>query len=62
MKQESFDVEVAKNGEEALIKLKERRPDFLVLDIVLPQVDGWEILNIYVDKKTQKLYYFRNYW
>lgn len=39
-----FEVEVAENGEEALRKLKERKPDLLVLDIVLPNIDGWELL------------------
>jgi len=44
LKKSDFRVEVAKNGEEALSKLKEKKPDLVVLDIVLPRVDGWEIL------------------
>lgn len=39
-----FSVETATNGEEALIKAKENLPRLIILDIVLPQVDGWEIL------------------
>lgn len=39
-----FKVGVAKNGEEALTKLKEEKPDLVVLDIVLPHLDGWEVL------------------
>ena len=39
-----FKADVAKNGEEALAKLKEKKPDLVVLDIVLPQLDGWEVL------------------
>ena len=39
-----FSVETATNGEEALIKAKENLPRLIILDIVLPQIDGWEIL------------------
>ena len=40
----NFEVEVVEDGEKALTSLKERKPDLLLLDIVLPNVDGWEIL------------------
>lgn len=40
-----FSVEIATDGEEAVKKLKEKRPDLLVLDIILPNIDGWELLN-----------------
>lgn len=39
-----FFVDVVSNGEEVLAKAKEKKPDLIVLDIVLPQVDGWELL------------------
>ncbi|MCD6550219.1 response regulator [bacterium] len=44
LKQEGFQVEVAKDGESALNLLEEKSPDLLLLDIVIPHVDGWEIL------------------
>jgi len=44
LKEEGFSIEVAKDGEEGLRKIKEKMPDLVVLDIVLPQIDGWEIL------------------
>lgn len=44
LKEAGFDIEVAENGEEALRKLKEKKPDLLILDIVLPNIDGWELL------------------
>lgn len=44
LKELGFSVEVAEDGEEALRKLKEKRPDLMVLDIVLPNIDGWELL------------------
>ena len=39
-----FETEVAITGKEGLKKLEEKRPDILVLDIVLPTIDGWEVL------------------
>ena len=39
-----FSVDVAEDGEEALRKLKEKKPDLMILDIVLPNIDGWELL------------------
>ena len=39
-----FLVDVASAGDEVLRKLEETKPDLLLLDIVLPQIDGWEIL------------------
>ena len=41
-----FKVEVAEDGEEAIRKLKEKKPDLMVLDIVLPNIDGWELLKM----------------
>ena len=45
LEQDDFAVQVAKNGKEAFELLKKEIPDILVLDIVLPQVDGWEVLS-----------------
>ncbi len=39
-----FDVETAADGEEGLRKIKEIKPDLILLDIVLPKKDGFEIL------------------
>jgi len=44
LKEEGFSIEVATGGEEGLRKLREKKFDLLVLDIVLPKIDGWEIL------------------
>lgn len=44
LSKEGFEVLVAQDGQEALNKLKEQKPDLMVLDIVLPQIDGWAIL------------------
>ena len=44
LKDSGFSVEVASDGEQALVKMKEKKPDLVLLDIVLPKLSGWEIL------------------
>jgi len=39
-----FLVELAGDGEEGLAKIKATKPDLVLLDIVLPKKDGFEIL------------------
>jgi len=56
LKESGFSVEVATNGEEGIIKAQETKPQLIVLDIVLPQIDGWEILKeIKTDKNLKKI-------
>ena len=56
LKESGFSVEVSSEGEEAVGKIKENPPDLVVLDIVLPQIDGWEILKrIKADPILKKL-------
>jgi len=44
LKEDGFFVSVAVDGDDCLKKLKEEKPDIILLDIVLPNVDGWEVL------------------
>ena len=44
LKESGFSADVATSGDEGLKKLREKKFDLLVLDIVLPKIDGWEIL------------------
>jgi DNA-binding response OmpR family regulator len=37
------DVLVANNGEEAIVKTLEHRPDLVVLDVMMPILNGWEV-------------------
>ncbi|MEK7090142.1 MAG: response regulator [Patescibacteria group bacterium] len=39
-----FDVNIAINGEECMKVLKSRKPDIIILDIVMPVMDGFEVL------------------
>ncbi|SDL94676.1 response regulator transcription factor [Halarsenatibacter silvermanii] len=40
---ENFSVETASTGREALEKIDDLNPDLIVLDIMLPEMDGWEV-------------------
>lgn len=52
----NFSVKVAKNGEQALKKIKEQIFDLVVLDIVLPLLDGWQVLEeLKKDLRTKKI-------
>ena len=44
LEQHGHEVFEAGNGEEALRVVRERRPDLIVLDLMLPGVDGYGVL------------------
>jgi len=46
LKKEGYDVLVAKNGEEGLKLIKELKPDMVLLDVVMPKMGGFEVLEI----------------
>jgi excisionase family DNA binding protein len=39
-----YEVGEASNGQEALAAIAEERPDLVLLDVVMPGIDGWQIL------------------
>ena len=39
-----YTVIAAHDGEEALEKVKTEKPDLVVLDILMPEMDGWDVL------------------
>ncbi|QTA80871.1 Two component system response regulator [Desulfonema limicola] len=43
LKKEGFDVEVAYDGVQALEKIKANPPDAIVLDVMMPEKDGYEV-------------------
>ncbi|MCP4070430.1 MAG: response regulator [Hyphomicrobiales bacterium] len=43
MKNAGFNVVVAYDGEEALEKVKENVPDLVILDVMMPKLDGFEV-------------------
>jgi two-component system, OmpR family, alkaline phosphatase synthesis response regulator PhoP len=40
---EGYDVVTALDGEQALEKIKTEKPDLIVLDIMMPKLDGYEV-------------------
>jgi len=45
-KEAGFLVDIAKNGEEAIERVKQSSPDIMLLDVVMPKMDGFEVLRI----------------
>ena len=43
LEQEGFRVEAAYDGQSALVKVQSLQPALVVLDLMLPAVDGWEV-------------------
>ncbi|AOY59800.1 MULTISPECIES: response regulator transcription factor [Desulfococcus] len=43
LKKAGFAVEAAYNGNEALEKVRAKRPDCIVLDVMMPEKDGYEV-------------------
>lgn len=41
---EGFAVETARDGLEGLESMKRKRPDLVLLDIIMPRIDGYEVL------------------
>lgn len=42
--QEGYDVKIATNGEEALKMMREEKPDIILLDIIMPKMGGFEVM------------------
>ncbi|ELX9420092.1 response regulator transcription factor [Staphylococcus pseudintermedius] len=53
LEQSGYVVEVAQDGEEALQKEKETKPDLIVLDVMLPKKDGIEVCKTIRSDKNQ---------
>ncbi len=43
---EGYDVQVAEDGKQGVEKVKEFMPDIILLDILMPELDGFEVLKI----------------
>jgi len=42
--QEGYEVEIAKDGDEGLEKMRGEKPDLILLDIVMPRKGGFEVM------------------
>ena len=43
LEKDGYDVTIANNGMAALQKFRDENPDLILLDIMLPQLDGWQV-------------------
>jgi DNA-binding response OmpR family regulator len=56
LEQEGFQTSVARNGIEGLRKAQEEKPDLIILDVMLPGLDGFELCRrLRADAETAKL-------
>ena len=42
---EGYEISEAVDGEEGMKKVKEEKPDLVLLDLILPGIDGFEVLS-----------------
>lgn len=56
LKLEGYRVESEKNGEEGLKRIQKIKPDLLILDVMIPQMDGFEVCrNLKSNDKTKNI-------
>ncbi len=53
---EGFKVSLADNGEKALVEVKKKKPDIVMLDVLLPKLDGFAVLEkLKADSETKNI-------
>lgn len=56
LRRQDFDVSVAYDGAEALAQVKAQPPDLIVLDIVMPRLNGYEVCRrLHADPATEAI-------
>jgi CheY-like chemotaxis protein len=54
--EEGYEVRMAANGLEALRLMGDRAPDLLLLDLMMPIMDGWQVMRVLrADKALQRV-------
>lgn len=49
-----YSVVMAEDGEKCLVKLKEEQPDLVILDLLMPRMDGFEVCKALKDPRYAK--------
>jgi len=61
LKNSGFEVLTAETGTKAIKMAKEKNPDLILLDVVLPEMEGWAVLKQFKkDKVTSKVIVLSN--
>ncbi len=56
LEQEEFNVKYASSGSQLFAVLKEQKPDLIILDVMMPQTDGLEVLRrLKGDRETSSI-------
>jgi DNA-binding response OmpR family regulator len=56
LREKGYEVATASSGHEALTRAQMEKPDLILLDIMMPQMDGWEVLKLLrVDDETAEI-------
>ena len=53
LREEGYEVLNARNGRDALLQLEAGKPDLIILDIPMPDMNGMEVLNRILEKKRK---------
>lgn len=54
LSKEGFDVIEAYDGEEALQRIADSKPDMIILDIMMPKFNGWGVHKVLTEKSEYK--------
>jgi CheY-like chemotaxis protein len=56
LEMEGYDVVTAFDGQDALEKVRENPPDLILLDVMMPNVNGWQVAEaLKGDEKTREI-------
>lgn len=56
LKTSGYEVDVAYGGEAGLVKAKETKPDLILLDLIMPVMDGYEVAKeLMADSETEQI-------
>jgi DNA-binding response OmpR family regulator len=54
LRKNNYDIFIARDGEEAILLSEKLQPDLVILDIMMPKVDGYEVLEYLRQHETLK--------
>ncbi len=56
LEHEGFNVRCANSGQQLFAGLEKEKPDLIILDIMMPEMDGWEVLRrLKGDRETSSI-------